>query len=173
MKNLIRILATASVAAILILAIVGSVIFATSHKAGPWGDTTDIVAEQAANGVGRQATDPLINIDQGNILVFFFTLAGLLAGPVIGHYWRQLMIEPHKESRKRLDKIFVIGVILAVTWLTIAGHEAFSTKPFIDPDLGDVKLFAFISIGTIIGFIVGFRWRQIWAGKQGGKRLAT
>lgn len=171
MKNLTKILATALVGAILILAIVGSVIFATSHKEGPWGDTTDVVAEQAANGVGRQATAPIINTDQGNMLVFFFTLAGVIAGPIVGYYWRKLMIEKDKERMKGLDKMLFISVVLAVALLVISGHEAFSMHPFIDPALGDVKLFTFIMTGTIIGFIIGFRWRQFGAGKQRGKRL--
>jgi cobalt/nickel transport protein len=97
MHNLSRILATAAVAVILILAIVGSVVFATPHNEGPWIDTTDVVAEEGANAVGRQATDPLINTDQGNMLVFFFTLAGIAGGLTIGYYWRKLMIEKDVE----------------------------------------------------------------------------
>ena len=172
MKNLVTIVATATVGAILILAIVGSVIFATPHEDGPWIDSTDVVAEQAANGVGRQATDPLINTDQGNMLVFFFTMAGVMAGPIVGYYWRKLMIEKDKEERQGAGKMFVISAVLAVALLAIAGHEAFSVQPFIDPELGDVKLFAFIFLGSIIGFIIGFHWRQFGAGKQGGQQLA-
>lgn len=97
MKNLGKILATAAVAVILVLAIVGSVLVATSHGAGPWIDTTDTIADTGASNIGRHATDPLINTDQGNMLVFFFTLAGVVAGSAVGYYWRKLMIE--KEAK--------------------------------------------------------------------------
>ena len=67
MKNLVTIVATATVGAILILAIVGSVIFATPHEDGPWIDSTDVVAEQAAgaekHGHGVKAGSKLLLAD--------------------------------------------------------------------------------------------------------------
>ena len=168
MKNLSKYLATAIVTGILIMAIVGSVIFAKSHERGPWGDTTDVVAEQGAANIGRQAADPLINTDQGNMLVFFFTLAGLAAGSLIGYYWRKLMVEKDGKEIMRNDKMPIIGVVLVAMWLALAAHEAFAANPFIDPDLGDVKLFTFISIGTVIGFVHGYLWRRLAAMKQRG-----
>jgi len=93
MRNWGRIPATAIVVLILVLAIVGSVLFARPHAGGPWVDATDTVAEEGASNVGREAADPLINTDQGNMLVFFFTLAGVAGGLVAGYYWRKLMID--------------------------------------------------------------------------------
>jgi ABC-type Na+ efflux pump permease subunit len=171
MRNLGKILATASVGVILIMAIVGSVLFATSHKAGPWIDTTDVVALQGAKGVGRQVATPLINTDKGHMLVFFFTLAGVAGGSAIGYYWRKLMIEKDQESTKAPDKMPVIGVLLVAMMLALAAHEAFSKNPFFDPNLGDVKLFAFISTGTVIGFVHGYLWRRFAAQKQGVQGL--
>jgi cobalt/nickel transport protein len=168
MKNWIKYLATGIVIGILILAVAGSVIFARSHKEGPWIDTTDVVAEQSANNIGRQAIDPLINTDQGNMLVFFFTLAGVLAGTVIGYYWYKLMTDKDKVKNQQLGKMFFVGICLAAAWLIFAGYEAFSINPLIDPDLGDVKLFTFISIGTITGFIVGFNWKPLVIKKLAG-----
>jgi membrane protease YdiL (CAAX protease family) len=172
MRNLSKILATASVGVVLVLAIVGSVFFATSHKAGPWIDTTDVVALQGAKGLGRQVATPLINTDQGHMLVFFFTLAGVAAGSAIGYYWRKLMLEKGREPIRGQDKAPIIGGCLVVVLMAIAAHEAWSATPFIDPNLGDVKLFAFISMGTVIGFVHGYLWRRFKAQKQGVQGLA-
>jgi cobalt/nickel transport protein len=160
-------LATAVVIGILVLAIVGSVIFARFHGEGPWIDATDVVAAQSADNIGREAIDPVINTDQGNMLVLFFSLAGVSAGPVIGYYWRKLMIEQNLNSRKGPDRLFIAGVILAVIFIMVAGYEAFAPSPMIDPELGDIKLFIFISLGTTIGFFVGYHWRPFIL--EGGK----
>jgi cobalt/nickel transport protein len=161
MKNWSRYLATAIVIGILIMAIAGSIIFAKSHEEGPWIDTTDVVSEQSASALGRQATEPLINTDQGNMLVFFFTLAGVVGGSIVGYYWRKLMTDKDKMANAGFNKMFFIGFTLAVALLAFAGYEAFSTNPFIDPDLGDVKLFIFILSGSIIGFFSGYNCRQL------------
>jgi cobalt/nickel transport protein len=161
MKNWSRYLATAIVIGILIMAIAGSIIFAKSHEEGPWIDTTDVVSEQSASALGRQSVEPLINTDQGNMLVFFFTLAGLVGGSIVGYYWRKLMTDKDKMANSGFNKLFFIGFILAGALLVFAGYEAFSSNPFIDPDLGDVKLFIFILSGSVIGFISGYNCRQL------------
>ena len=97
MKNLGRILATCVVGLILVFAIVGSVLFARSKGEGPWIDATDTVAEEGAGNIGREVADPLINTDQGNMLVFFFTLGGVAGGTAVGYYWRKVMIEKKAE----------------------------------------------------------------------------
>jgi len=159
MKNWSKYLATSTVIGILVMAITGSVIFARVHEAGPWIDTTEAIAEQSAGAAGRQAAEPFINTDQGNMLVFFFTLAGVMAGTVIGYYWRKLIIDKDKEAKKQLNKMFFVGVLMAAALLIFAGYEAFSEEPFMNPGLGDVKLFTFISLGTITGFVVGYQWK--------------
>jgi cobalt/nickel transport protein len=166
MRSWSRYLATAIVIGILIMAIAGSIIFAKSHEEGPWIDTTDVVSEQSASALGRQAVEPLINTDQGNMLVFFFTLAGVVGGSIVGYYWRMLMTDRDKMANSGFNKMFFIGFTLALVLLAFAGYEAFSTNPFIDPDLGDVKLFIFILSGSIIGFLFGFNWRQLRITKE-------
>ncbi len=173
MKNSSKIVATAAVVVILILAIVGSIVFARSHAEGPWIDATDTVAEEGAATVGREAADPLINTDQGNMLVFFFTMAGLAGGSIVGYYWRKLFIENEKEATKGPDRASVAAMGLAIAWLVLASYEGFATDPFINPELGDVKLFIFIFIGSIIGFIAGYQWRHYAAGRQGKRQLAS
>jgi uncharacterized membrane protein len=134
MKNWRKYLATGTVIGILVLAVTGSVILARAHEEGPWIDSTDAVSAQSASAAGRQAADPLINTDQGNMLVFFFTLAGVMAGSVIGYYWRKLIIGKEKEGKEQTNKLFLIGVSLAVALLIISGHE---------------RIFYWIPVGTI------------------------
>ncbi len=45
---------------------------------------------------------------------------------------------------KRLDMAFIISFVVALVLLGFAAYEAFAPTPFIDPELGDLKLFAFI-----------------------------
>ncbi len=172
MKNLSKIIATAAVALILVLAVIGSIAFARSHGDGPWIDATDTVAEEGAATVGREAADPLINTDQGNMLVFFFTLAGLAGGSVVGYYWRKELIENKKEAARGLDSKSVASIGLAVAWLVLAVYEGFAPNPFINPDLGDVKLFIFIFLGAAIAFMAGYQWRRSTAGRKRGRQLA-
>jgi hypothetical protein len=60
--------------------------------------------------------------------------------------------------------MFIIGILTIVTCLTAAALDAFST-PFINPDLGDVVLFAFAVAGAGSGFIAGYGLRRLRAEK--------
>jgi hypothetical protein len=44
-------------------------------------------------GTRHQAHDPLINTDQGDLLLFVFLLAGTVGGFAAGYYWRMLLEE--------------------------------------------------------------------------------
>ncbi|MGQ3686397.1 MAG: hypothetical protein ACUBOA_15535 [Candidatus Loosdrechtia sp.] len=79
-------------------------VFAEEHleKAGipaaqedkvPWtGTDVSIVGKYAAK-YGRPPRDPYINTDQGDLLLFVFTLAGVMGGLVIGFYARKFFCE--------------------------------------------------------------------------------
>lgn len=71
---------------------------------------------------------------------------------------------------KRLDMMSGIGIALAAILLAVAAHEAFAASPFINPELGDVKLFAFVSVGTVTGFIFGYHWRRLSGGRRAGRQ---
>ncbi|OGO24978.1 MAG: hypothetical protein A2144_10290 [Chloroflexi bacterium RBG_16_50_9] len=84
---------------ILVIAVVGSVALSTNNtvrEEGLWSDATDVLSGQAAEQVGREARDPFINTEQGNMLVFFFCLGGVAAGSIIGYNWRRLFTEEHR-----------------------------------------------------------------------------
>lgn len=100
MKNSGRMLAIGIVVVITCLAVVGSIAFSgetTVREEGSWSDATDILSRKAADQAGREARKPFINTEQGNMLVFFFTLGGVAAGFIIGYNWRRLLAEKAKE----------------------------------------------------------------------------
>jgi cobalt/nickel transport protein len=70
----------------------------TEGKEGPWGGVDVNVIEKYAADAGREAQTPLINTDQGDLLLFVFTIAGALAGFVAGYSWRKLITEKIKET---------------------------------------------------------------------------
>ena len=70
---------------------------------GKWGGVDEAVVEKYAKEHGREAKEPLINTDQGDLLLFVFLLAGTIGGFAAGYYWRVLMVEraPKIDSEKQ------------------------------------------------------------------------
>jgi hypothetical protein len=60
---------------------------------GPWGGVDVTVIEQYAIDAGREAREPFINTDQGDLLLFVFALGGAIGGFTAGYYWRRLIAE--------------------------------------------------------------------------------
>jgi ABC-type cobalt transport system substrate-binding protein len=56
-----------------------------------WGGVDESVVEKYAEEHGREAVDPIINTDQGDLLLFVFLLAGAVGGFIGGYYWKELM----------------------------------------------------------------------------------
>ena len=56
-----------------------------------WSGVDESVIEKYAKEHGREAREPLINTDQGDLLLFVFLLAGTVGGFAAGYYWRTLM----------------------------------------------------------------------------------
>lgn len=70
---------------------------ATVMASDKWGGVDESVVEKYAEEHGRAARDPLINTDQGDLLLFVFLVAGAIGGFAAGYYWRMLM-----ENRTRI-----------------------------------------------------------------------
>jgi cobalt/nickel transport system permease protein len=71
-----------------------------------WSGVDESVVEKVAKEHGREARSPLINTDQGDLLLFVFLLAGAVGGFVAGYYWRTLLDQrskPLQEERKDLS----------------------------------------------------------------------
>ncbi len=56
-----------------------------------WTGVDESVVEKYAKEHGREAREPFINTDQGDLLLFVFLLAGTVGGFTAGYYWRMLM----------------------------------------------------------------------------------
>jgi len=64
----------------------------------PWVGVDEAVVEKIAKEHGREAHKPLINTDQGDLLLFAFLLAGAVGGFAAGYYWRVLVGEKSSKS---------------------------------------------------------------------------
>ena len=58
-----------------------------------WSGVDETVVEKFAEEHGRAAREPLINTDQGDLLLFLFLIAGAVGGFGAGYYWRMLVAE--------------------------------------------------------------------------------
>jgi hypothetical protein len=99
MSNTGRIIAISVAVIILVFAVIGSIALSANNivrEEGIWSDVTDVLSGKTAEQAGREARDPYINTEQGNMLVFFFCLGGVAAGSTIGYNWRKLFAEKTK-----------------------------------------------------------------------------
>ena len=56
-----------------------------------WSGVDESVIEKVAKEHGQAARKPLINTQQGDLLLFVFLLAGAVGGFIGGYYWKTLM----------------------------------------------------------------------------------
>ncbi len=72
---------------------------ASPVRAGKWSGVDETVVEHYAREYGREARTPYINTDQGDLLLFVFTLAGSIGGFIAGYNWRKLFSD-RKDGEK-------------------------------------------------------------------------
>lgn len=58
--------------------------------AASWSGVDETVIEKVAEEAGRTAREPLINTDQGDLLLFVFLVAGMVGGFIGGYNFRTL-----------------------------------------------------------------------------------
>ncbi len=63
-----------------------------------WPGVDETVVEKYAKELGREARDPYINTDQGDLLLFLFALAGGIGGFIMGYYWHKVFVVGKKEQ---------------------------------------------------------------------------
>jgi cobalt/nickel transport system permease protein/cobalt/nickel transport protein len=78
------------------LVVLASPTLAEEQKKWPGVDET--VVEKYAKELGREARDPYINTDQGDLLLFLFALAGATGGFICGYYWHKLFVAGKKKE---------------------------------------------------------------------------
>ena len=71
-----------------------------AEKQEKWPGVDESVVEKYAKEHGREAMTPLINTDQGDLLLFVFLVAGTIGGFAAGYYWRILMVEKAPKGNK-------------------------------------------------------------------------
>lgn len=64
-----------------------------TDEEGAWTGIDVSIVGKYASKYGRPPRDPYINTDQGDLLLFVFTLAGVIGGFVIGFNVRRLFYE--------------------------------------------------------------------------------
>ncbi len=72
-------------------------LFTVAFAAEKWQGVDESVVEKVAREHGREAKTPLINTDQGDLLLFVFLLAGVGGGFTAGYYWRMLIERKTKD----------------------------------------------------------------------------
>ncbi len=75
--------------ALLLLAL--TAVSARAAEPGKWSGVDEAVIEKFAKEHGRTAKEPLIDTEQGDLMLFLFLLAGAVGGFAGGYYWRVLL----------------------------------------------------------------------------------
>jgi ABC-type cobalt transport system substrate-binding protein len=70
--------------------VVVACLLAVHFTPGQWSGVDETVIEKFAEQAGRSAQRPLIDTDQGDLLLFVFLLAGTVGGFVLGYTFRGL-----------------------------------------------------------------------------------
>jgi hypothetical protein len=76
----------------------------TTYAGEKWPGVDESVVEKYAGEHGREASEPLINTDQGDLLLFVFLLAGAVGGFIGGYYWRTL-------TEKRMNPVRKVEIL--------------------------------------------------------------
>ncbi len=79
--------------------------FSLAASAEKWAGVDESIVEKYAKEHGREAREPLINTDQGDLLLFVFLLAGAVGGFAAGYYWRELIIKGQRHDSCEKQKI--------------------------------------------------------------------
>jgi len=88
----------------ILLGFFSSFILHPSSFSADWVGVDESVVEKYAKDHGREAKEPLINTDQGDLLLFLFLIGGVIGGFAAGYYWRTLTEDRTKISERRQQK---------------------------------------------------------------------
>jgi hypothetical protein len=76
---------------LIVIAMVAVGYFTLSHfSQAKWSGVDETVVEKYARAAGHPPHRPLIDTDQGDLLLFCFLLAGIAGGFVMGYYIREV-----------------------------------------------------------------------------------
>ncbi len=87
-----------TIIACFLAAVVFLLFLAPAFSAEKWQGVDEAVVEKMAKEHGREPIKPLINTDQGDLLLFVFLIAGAAGGFAGGYYWRMLTERKTREK---------------------------------------------------------------------------
>ena len=90
-----------SVATVMLCVVVfaAGLTYLSSRQGHGWEGVDKSVVEKHAQAAGHPARAPFINTDQGDLLLFFFLVAGAAGGFVAGYCFRELFPPANKETK--------------------------------------------------------------------------
>jgi cobalt/nickel transport system permease protein/cobalt/nickel transport protein len=88
-------------AGLLGLLLCASLAFAQEEEKPKWPGVDETVVGKYARELGREPRDPYINTDQGDLLLFLFTMAGGIGGFIMGFYWHKVFVAGKKDGERR------------------------------------------------------------------------
>ena len=65
-------------------------VLAVHYTDGTWTGVDESVVEKVAEAAGRPAREPILNTDQGDLLLLVFLLGGAAGGFLMGYYFREV-----------------------------------------------------------------------------------
>ena len=80
------------------LALAAGLTFLLGRQSAQWSGVDEAVVEKFAVAAGRPARKPYINTDQGDLLLFFFLIAGATGGFVGGYCFHELFPPKMKDQ---------------------------------------------------------------------------
>jgi cobalt/nickel transport system permease protein/cobalt/nickel transport protein len=75
--------------------------FAQEEEQPKWPGVDETVVGKYAKELGREPRDPYINTDQGDLLLFLFTMAGGIGGFIMGYNWYKIFVAGKKDVERR------------------------------------------------------------------------
>ncbi len=72
-------------------------------RAASWSGVDETVIEKVAEQAGRKPSEPLINTEQGDLLLFVFLVAGMIGG-FIGGYNFRILFPPRRRSNHKTEE---------------------------------------------------------------------
>ncbi|HUH67334.1 MAG TPA: energy-coupling factor ABC transporter permease [Syntrophales bacterium] len=79
--------------ALLFLLLIMGATMAAPVQAAKWSGVDEAVIEKVAKEHGRETKEPLINMEQGDLPLFLFLIAGTVGGFAAGYYWKTLLVQ--------------------------------------------------------------------------------
>jgi hypothetical protein len=70
-----------------------------ADEKGKWPGVDEAVVKKFAKEANREAREPLIPTDQGDLLLFVFLAAGAVGGFIGGYYYRELFPPKRREEK--------------------------------------------------------------------------